>query len=323
MQLTLEEQEYIFEFYGVELYEQILSPLPDRDEHKPSFSTKEYDGKIKWSDFGAGLIGKSVYDFVMEMEKLDFKASISRIKVILDGAEKVENSDTPQCKKRKSDRIISVIHTTKYEKFELGYWNSRGVCVDQLNRSLTFPLRILKIDGKFVSTSTPENPKFIYYLGGVIGEAFKVYSPYDPDFKWISNRLDLVDYETPLQNKYDDLMILSGRKDNLVFDNYNLPFDTTSSLSESNFSGIIKQLDKDFKRYKRIFSLFDFDDKGVEFSNKLYEESDKRVIPIILGDIRNYLHYVDVKDIDNLKTHNDLELEKLVINEIRSQTGQK
>lgn len=320
MNLTIEDQEYIFEFYGVELYEQISSPLPGREDSNPSFSTKLYGDRIKWSDFGAGLIGKSVIDFVMQMENANFKKAISKIRLILDGIEKVENSDTPQVKKRKSEHTINVIHTTKFEKFELNYWKERGIGLKQLEESLTFPLRILKVDGKFASTSTPDNPKFVYYLGGHIGDSFKVYSPFDKDFKWISNRLDLVDYETPTQNKYKDLIVLSSRKDCLVFNNYNLEFDTTSSLSESNFSGIIRQLDKDFKKYDRIFSLFDFDEKGIEFSNKLYQDSNFKIKPIILGNVLNYLHMVGIKDIDNLKTHQDSELEKIVVDEIKSTT---
>lgn len=321
--LSIEQQEMVYEFYGVELYTTISSPLPEREDTNPSFSTKILGDNVKWADFGAGLVGKSCYDFVMEMEGCDFKASLEKVKGIVSGVEKSSNTPFKTSRSRLLAPKIEVMSTKNWEKWELAYWAMRGINQDQLENSLTYPLRVLKVDGKFKATSMMNNPKFVYYLGGVMGESLKVYSPYDTLFKWLSNRLDLVDYETPPQGKYKDLIILSSRKDNLVFNNYKLPFDTTSSLSESNFNGIIKQLDKDFKDYDNIYALFDFDDKGVEFSYMLSQQSGFRIKPIIFGGVMNFLHSVGVKDIDNLRMRGDLELEKIILDEIRGQTIKK
>ena len=323
MRLSIEEQESVYEYYGVDLYTTMSSPLPGREDNNPSFSTKIYGDNLKWSDFGAGYIGQSCYDFIMKMENCDFKEALSKVKVILSLHEKVSPEVCKQAtghNKARSTKEIEVIPSTEWKKWEISYWQERGISVEQLTESLTFPLRILKIDRKFKSTSIKDNPKFIYYLDKFMGNSFKVYSPYDPLFKWISQGLDLVDYENAPQNRYNNLMILSGRKDKLVFDNYNLPFDTTSPMSESNFTGIIRQLDKDFKHYKNIYSLLDFDDKGQEFSQKLYHQSGFKIKPINFGILLNYLHYIDVKDIDNLKTFGDKELEKIILNEIKIQT---
>lgn len=318
MNLTIQEQELVYQFYGVELYEVISSPLPDRDDVKPSFSTIIIKDRVKWSDFGAGLLGMSVFDFVMEMEGCNFYNSKKKIERILRGIDKVELNKKSKETVRKQEHDIEVMHSHNWEDFEIEYWADRKVSKEQLEKSLTFPMRVLKIDKSFAATSTSDDPKFIYYMGDSISETFKIYSPFSKDNKWISNRLDLVDYETSLQGEYEDLMLLSGRKDNLVFDNYGLPFDTTSPLSESNFGGILRQLDKEFRNYRNIFSLFDFDDRGEEFSSKLGQLSNGRIKPIILGDINNYLHSVGIKDIDNIETHGDYELKKLVIDEIKS-----
>lgn len=317
-QLTIEEQEIIYEHYGVELYSVVCSPL--RDDNNPSFSTKQYGDNIKWSDFGAGLIGKSCYDFIMEAENCDFKAALSKAKGILQNEEKASQKRSNTATRAIKDNTLEVMVTKKWESWELDYWKDFGITKEQLESDLTFPLRILKVNNVFKSTSTKDNPKFVYYLGGTVGESFKVYSPKDKDFKWISNRLDLVDYENPTQGKHKNLIVLSSRKDKQVFDNMGLPFDTTSSLSESNFKGIIKQINNDFKHYSGIYSLFDFDDRGLEFAQQLYFQSEFKIKPIIFGNILNYLSTISVKDIAELKRHGDKELLKLITDEIKRQT---
>lgn len=305
--LTVEEQEQIYEHYGVVLYKPVSSPLRD-DDNNPSFSTKLIDGSVKWSDFGLGMIGQSVYDFVMEIEGVDFKGAIKIIKNVLNSSNVNIRTQTPR--KQVREKVLKVVPNNTWDNFEANYWSIRGISVETCKRNLIFPLKLLFIDGRFICTSTKENPKFIYYFDSENKSGFKVYSPLDKNFKWLSYNISLYNLENKVEKKYDDLIVFSGRKDRLVFDTLNLPYDTTSTMAEGNFNGLLKEL-PNLHTYKNIYSFFDFElnSSGENLAKKLYEQSNKRVVPITPPlNILNYLITQGIKDIDDLKVKGGDEL---------------
>ncbi len=319
--IELEDQEKVYEFYGVELYQVVNSPLPDRDDNKPSFSTKVYGERVLWSDFGLGLLGKSVYDFVMEMEGCDFRSAAAKIKSIVSDTDLTitsskATSSGPRPTPKEKD--IKVIPNNKWADFEVNYWKARGITTDHLLQDMTYPLKMLYIDNKFICTSTPDNPKFIYYFSEEDRSGFKVYSPLDVEHKWMSYKINLFDFENPPQDKYKDLIIFSSRKDRRVFDNVGLPYDTTSAMAEGNFRGIIKRLPELTQRYKNIYSLFDFDfnDAGDKLASKLYHESGEVIVQLTPPTrLLNFLAGIGVKDIDELKVKGGDQLLREVLND--------
>lgn len=314
--LSLEEQEIIYNHYNVELFKVISSPL--REDNNPSFSTKIKNDKIIWSDFAQGNLGMSVFDFISRIEKCDFKKSLEIAGSILKSN---RFSNSTKFEKINSTKVnnLNVLTSTKWHDFELEYWNKRGVTENQLILSKVYPLRILKNNDAFISTSVENSPRFIYDFGINFGESFKVYSPYDGKYKWLSKNINYIAFETPLTYKHKTLIILSSKKDNLVFDNFNINVDTTSVLSECNFKEVLNRLDNILLRYDNIYSLFDFDYAGEALAYELFKQSNFKIKPINIGNLLNYLYYINVKDIDELKIHGDLELEKILINEIRKE----
>lgn len=297
--LTLDQQEAIYNHYGVELFIVMCSPL--REDNKPSFSTYESNGLIRWKDFAYG--GGNIYDFVMEYESVSYNECLKIIQDILD------NGESPQGKamKQKINVTRDVIPKQNFEKYELEYWATRGIDKRQLLSEKVLPLKMLLINGKFKCTSVPDNPKFIYYY---TKESWKVYSPYDQEHKWVSNNINLIPYESQPQGKNKDLIILSSKKDKMVFDNLNLPFDTTSVLAEGNFSGVIYELDKSLAGYENIYALLDFDKsddpktfKGVERTKQMEVESKGRIKGIYLPEqLSEHFAKIFVKDIDEIYT---------------------
>ena len=207
MTLSIEEQEQIYEHYGIELYQRVNSPL--RGDNNPSFSTKLVGDNVRWSDFGLGLMYKSVYDLVMEIEEVDFK---------------------PRPQPR--EKVLKVVPNSTWAGFEIDYWAKRGIDLFTLEHNLIFPLKLLFIDGKFICTSTKDNPKFIYYFDGTDRRGFKVYSPLDREHKWLSYNTSLYNLENGVNKLFNDLIVFSSRKDRIVFDSLELCFDTTSTMSE-------------------------------------------------------------------------------------------
>ena len=310
MTLSIEEQEQIYEHYGVELYQRVNSPL--RDDNKPSFSTKLVGDNVRWSDFGLGLRYKSVYDLVMEIEEVDFKHAANIIKEILADNHKAGTTKKPRPQPK--EKVLKVVPNDNWAGFEIGYWAKRDIDLFTLEHNLIFPLKLLFIDGKFICTSTKDNPKFIYYFDGTDRRGFKVYSPLDREHKWLSYNTSLYNLENEVNKLFNDLIVFSSRKDRIVFDSLELCFDTTSTMSEGNFSGLLRELPN--LKYDNIYSFFDFEfnEAGEKMAQKLYEQSGGIVKPIAPPtNVLNYLISKDIKDIDDLKVKGGDSLLKEII----------
>lgn len=308
--MTLAEQEYIYEHFGVELYTRISSPL--RDDSNPSFSTRlRDDDKIFWKDFGTGDSG-DVYNFVMEYYGLDFRSAALKIKDILAGAS-AELKDRP-VKKQKPPLNMDVVVFDTYKKFEAEYWLRRGINVESLIADNVYPLKMLRKDKEFKATSSSTNPKFVYFLNEQ-RTAWKLYSPLDTEFKWLSYNTHLVPYESAPEGAHKDLIVFSSKKDRLVFKTLDLPYDTTSLISEGNFAGLIKDLPN--LKYDNIYALLDFDPPGENYMAQLEAQSGGRVKGLYLDtNTANYLYSIGVKDIDDVQIKLGAAELRLIINKI-------
>lgn len=324
MTLTIEEQELIYESYGVELYQPILSPL--RLESNPSFSTKLYGDKVKWIDFRDWKNG-DVFNFIMEIEGCAFPAALEKAKKILDGVvvteAAAERKQQGQQRQQKESKHLAVDTFNFYKKFEIDYWLKRGITEQVLIEEEIWPLRMLTADKVFKTTSTSANPKFVYYLNED-RSAWKIYSPLssDPKMKWLSFGLDKVWCEKPPQYQNQDLILFAGKKDMLVWRTVEQAYDSTSLLAEGNFGGIIRELDGELKGYKNIYALLDMDNAGEEAMHRMYERSGQRIKPLIIPtNIGNYLAANGVKDIDEIKIRLGTEELNRVWQIIKSENG--
>jgi hypothetical protein len=309
--MTIEEQEQIYEHYGIELYQRVSSPL--HEDNNPSFSTKLIGDNIKWSDFSLGLLGRSAYDLVMEIDDVDFKGATSIIKEILADNHKAGAVHKPRQQPR--EKVLKVVPNDYWSEFETAYWAKRGIDIPTCEHNLILPLKLLFIDGKFICTSTKDNPKFIYYFDKYDRRGFKVYSPLDKEHKWLSYNTSLYNLENGVTKVSDNLIVFSSRKDRLVFDSLELCFDTTSTMSEGNFSGLLRELPN--LKYDNIYSFFDFEfnEAGEKMAQKLYEQSGGIVEPIAPPtNVLNYLISKDIKDIDDLKVKGGDNLLREIIN---------
>lgn len=310
--LTVDEQQYIYEYYGVEVFTSMLSPVRAEDT-RPSFCTylTKDGGQIKWTDFAYKSGG--VYDFITEMESdvNSFKDAVKKAREILSSIR--VNNDVTQAPRPTNKPKINwdVVPSEKFTKNELLYWRIRGVTEEQLRGENIHPLKMLLADGKYRDTSTPDNPKFIYYYhdseGNISG--WKLYSPYNKDYKWLSKNTSSAPYESKVQCVNNELLILSSKKDKMVFDNLRQPYDTTNPIAEGIFKGIIRELSASLACYDKIYAWLDFDwsenvsnvYKGVERTMQLEEESNGRIVGLYLPpDEERFLLGRGIKDIDEV-----------------------
>jgi len=309
--LSVEEQKLVYEFYGVDLFTSILSPVRPQ-ETRPSFSTYLSDdgNNIKWTDFAYKSGG--VYDFIMEMEPevTNFKQAVQKSKEILLGII-TAGIGTASPLQTKVKINWDVVPSEKFTKSELLYWKLRGITEDQLRKENIFPLKMLLADGKYRDTSTPDNPKFIYYYydddGNISG--WKLYSPYDKDYKWLSKNTSSRPYESNPQCANNELVILSSKKDKMVFDNLLLPYDTINPIAEGIFKGIIRELSDSLNCYTNIYAWLDFDwcenipnvYKGVERTEQIELESKGKIKGIFLPPKESqFLLSRGIKDVDEV-----------------------
>jgi len=100
----------------------------------------------------------------------------------------------------------------------------------------------------------------------------KLYSPYEKDFKWISNiPKGVVEHLELLPETGDILIIDKSKKDSLI--NHILGYNTLHTISESAFlpEEVINNLKQ---RFKRIYIHFDNDKAGISSAKKFAEMYD-------------------------------------------------
>ncbi len=292
IKFSFEEQLELYKAYNIPPYLRVSSPF--RSDNSPSFSTYERNDVLYWKDFGTGDHG-DIVDLIQILEGVPFGDAMGMARKLL--KETVSSKPTSATKAvDKSDR--KVFSNKKLEDFELEYWALRGVGDVQLRAENVESLKMLSINDKFVTTSMPGNPKFVYRYSE---DSFKIYSPFDTNYKWISHNLTSPFEVGRVGNR--DCVVMSSKKDRMVFDNLNFPIDTISLHSEGNFNPVIEEL-KDggsLSAYDRLFCMLDFDDAGTSYMEQLHDKSGGSVKPIVAKpDVRFFLQGVGVKDIDDM-----------------------
>lgn len=291
MKFSLDEQKALYDAYNITPFLKVSSPF--RDDKKPSFSTYEKKGVLYWKDFGTNDSG-DVLDLISMIEGIGFKDAVFLANKILSDTTITRRAPEPapvQDRKVFSDPQLS--------DFELAYWERRGVQSEQLRAERVESLKMLSVNDKFVATSTVDNPRFVYRYGE---DSYKIYSPFDTQYKWISNNIN-TPFETGAVSKYPDLFILSSKKDRMVFDNLGIPVSTVSLHSEGNFNPLIKELEEgdSLSRYSKMFSFLDFDEAGHNAMQSIFQRSKGRILPLeVPEDVRFFLNGLGIKDLDDM-----------------------
>ena len=267
----------------------MLSPL--RSESKASFSTYEKADNIYWKDFGSGESG-DVISFIMQIEGLNFNQAVHFANEVLKNEIVIVTKKPASLSK--TGFKVSV--GDNFSDSELNYWAMRGIFEEQLQRENIKSLKVLMRDGKFMTTSCTNNPKFVFKYNGE--DSWKVYSPLDVHYKWLSSNI-IEPFEVG-ESGFKDLVVLSSKKDRMVFENLSFPISTISLHSETNFNPFLNELDKSLSKYDRIFCFLDFDNPGQQAQKTIEQKSFGRVKALkIKEEILNHLLESGVKDIDD------------------------
>lgn len=279
----------IYQFYlgkEIGIQSSISCPFPNREDKHPSFGFFiGTSGEICWNDFVKG--SGDCISFVQNLFTLNFNEAL--VKIIQDFDVQDEFDYTPlnvpktNNKQIQVDRMTSIKRLSEFKKidiktrkaalYDLEFWFSFGVTKESLIKYNVTPIQYYFINGNIIKTDKHAYA-FIEYKDKV--ETYKIYQPFNKDYKWINNHNDSVwQGWSQLPEKGETLIITKSLKDVMSINEVlGLPAVALQSESVLPKKEIVNQL---HSRFDDIYILYDNDfDKeknwGEIYSKKLAQE---------------------------------------------------
>ena len=272
------EETYMAYYLGIPIKKGLfVSPL--RVDHKPTCSF--YRGRqLYFKDFATGEC-LSFENVVMKKYGCNYHEALKIIATdfgIIDGSKPKIVPIQPIFKKEK--KTIIQIEAKSFTKEELEWWEQFGITKNILTKYRVYSCKTVFLNGRIESIYDSKCPSYGYYFGNEEGrELWKIYYPYRKNFRFIGNiKTTTIQGYNQLPKKSKLLVITKSLKDCMVL--YNLGIAAISPQSETQFiqDNVLEVLKK---RFKHIVLLFDNDQTGLEFTNKIKRKY-KWITPMII-----------------------------------------
>ena len=272
------EETYMAYYLGIPIKKGLfVSPL--RVDHKPTCSF--YRGRqLYFKDFATGEC-LSFENVVMKKYGCNYHEALKIIATdfgIIDGSKPKIVTIQPIFKKEK--KTIIQIEAKSFTKEELEWWEQFGITKNILTKYRVYSCKTVFLNGRIESIYDSKCPSYGYYFGNEEGrELWKIYYPYRKNFRFIGNiKTTTIQGYNQLPKKSKLLVITKSLKDCMVL--YNLGIAAIAPQSETQFiqDNVLEVLKK---RFKHIVLLFDNDQTGLEFTNKIKRKY-KWITPMII-----------------------------------------
>lgn len=272
------EETYMAYYLGIPIKKGLfVSPL--RVDHKPTCSF--YRGRqLYFKDFATGEC-LSFENVVMKKYGCNYYEALKIIATdfgIIDGSKPKVVPIQPIFKKEK--KTIIQIEAKSFTKEELEWWEQFGITKNILTKYRVYSCKTVFLNGRIESIYDSKCPSYGYYFGNEEGrELWKIYYPYRKNFRFIGNiKTTTIQGYNQLPKKSKLLVITKSLKDCMVL--YNLGIAAIAPQSETQFieDNVLEVLKK---RFKHIVLLFDNDQTGLEFTNKIKRKY-KWITPMII-----------------------------------------
>lgn len=272
------EETYMAYYLGIPIKKGLfVSPL--RVDHKPTCSF--YRGRqLYFKDFATGEC-LSFENVVMKKYGCNYHEALKIIATdfgIIDGSKPKVVPIQPIFKKEK--KTIIQIEAKSFTKEELEWWEQFGITKNILTKYRVYSCKTVFLNGQIESIYDSKCPSYGYYFGNEEGrELWKIYYPYRKNFRFIGNiKTTTIQGYNQLPKKSKLLVITKSLKDCMVL--YNLGIAAIAPQSETQFieDNVLEVLKK---RFKHIVLLFDNDQTGLEFTNKIKRKY-KWITPMII-----------------------------------------
>lgn len=315
--LSLVNDYYIYCYYlgkEIKVNKPISSPL--RKDNHPSWSLyRNKKGILVYKDFATGESG-NVINLVQLLFELKYHDALKKVWQDIIVKKQVSlRKATDKLELQTDNRNIIQIKRKNYTEKDILFWGQYKITKDTLKLYKVSPISTFWINEVQYYTYTEKEPMYAYS----IYDKFKIYRPYSKRLeKWRNNctSYDIQGLEQ-LCEKGDLLIITKSLKDVMVL--HELGYNAIAPQSE--VSSIPKIIMDHLKiRFKNIIILFDYDEGGIQGSNKL---SEKYSIPHTFIP-KHYLDLYQIKDVsdfikefDTIKT---LEMLKELLNGKQSES---
>ena len=272
------EETYMAYYLGIPIKKGLfVSPL--RVDHKPTCSF--YRGRqLYFKDFATGEC-LSFENVVMKKYGCNYHEALKIIATdfgIIDGSKPKIVPIQPIFKKEK--KTIIQIEAKSFTKEELEWWEQFGITKNILTKYRVYSCKTVFLNGRIESIYDSKCPSYGSYFGNEEGrELWKIYYPYRKNFRFIGNiKTTTIQGYNQLPKKSKLLVITKSLKDCMVL--YNLGIAAIAPQSETQFieDNVLEVLKK---RFKHIVLLFDNDQTGLEFTNKIKRKY-KWITPMII-----------------------------------------
>lgn len=265
----------------------ISSPLRE-DDHNPSFSITERDGKVYWKDFGTGEYGSTV-DLMAKLWNCDYHEALYKMK--LDIGDKIPHFNLVRRYRGKvhvtSNSTIQV-KVREWKQWDIDYWASYGISEKFCKWCNVYPIShafFTHFDKETNCKKTVCVPMdkyaYAYFEWKDGNESVKLYQPFSEKMKWLSKHdssvWDLWKHAFAFANIKDDsaCIITSSRKDAMcLWNNLRIPAMSLQGEGYIPKPQVMKQV---LNRFKTVYLWYDNDFKheadnpGQDNAKKLIE----------------------------------------------------
>lgn len=302
----------LFNFYFGEVDLNRTYPSVFRVDKRPStgfFVNNE--GRLVYNDFATDEKYNSI-EFVQKKYELNYGQALDKIAddfKIKDGGASMDRTKAATLPAKRSKKYE--VRIGRWTVGELNYWKELFITEQELKDRFIYPLRRIKVNG-FEIPNEHNYLKFLYLVKYKDEEYIKVYSPNDPDYKWMGNvpGYALFGYNE-LDFSTDTLLIAKSQKERLIFLKF---FKEVVALQSERVSAISKEDMELFRsKYKRIIYFGDNDTTGLRVVNEFKEAGIESInYPehfLTKFKIKDTGDFVKKWGLDNLKTwlrHNKL-----------------
>ena len=263
----------IFEHISAEeIYQRFLYYTPDiksfykspfKEEKTPSFRFFVHNGSLFFKCFATGHSGNAV-NLVALLHNCSYKQAIQIIANNCKIEKRIPISSTylPETKSAKIEvELFDIIPESFYS-----YWAKYSVTKKELAFFNIKPAKYVWLNDKHILTYKAEQPIIRY----IINDKYKIYNPYNKNFKWLSNTKSYDVFALNKIPKQGNLLIITkAMKDILCWSLLKIP--AIAMCSESCIAS--EDLINDLKsRYSKILVFLDNDEAGQKAMKSYYEK---------------------------------------------------
>lgn len=276
-------EEQIMEFYLKVPVKKGLFRSSLRNDKNPTCSFyRNKSGTLIFKDFATGQ-SLNIFGVVQAKFNCDYRKALqiiandfNIIKYDIPKNRGKINLNVQKIEDKTSAKIQVEIQS--FTENELKWWNKYGITLDILKKFNVFSCKHVFLNGELFAESTPNCPIYGYY-GGKIQEyhekveLWKCYFPRRKKYRFIGN------YPSKKLQGYDKLpkkgkicVLTKSQKDVMALYAYGIPACAPNSETVIPSKAVIDDLTS---RFEYVFALWDNDETGVVFLNKMKQQYPK------------------------------------------------